>query len=337
MALDLSFTSLADIAQSGGGGRPVEIPLDEIIEDPSQPRTVFDDEELRQLANSIARVGVIQAISVRPKNAEGKHVILFGARRYRASRLAGRERIRAVVEDADSPDAYLQLVENIQRDDLKPMEIAAFVTGRIQAGDRVSAIAERLGKPKDWVSRYGAVGRMPAFLQDKLATSPIRAVYELFQAWRDHPDAVERLAQTHEAFTDAEARRLAQSLRKPTADSVDPVAPAGHAASEVPDDAGFRRKGRAPSPSVAPDHGGSAASPRGHASCHRDPGEVSLSEEVRRLEQEAETLATPMIAQLMAHYAVLSARLERELADAHEVLLSRKAALQLIRLAAEAA
>lgn len=336
MALDLSFTSLADIAQSGGGGRPVEIPLDEIVEDPNQPRTVFDEAELRQLADSIARVGVIQAISVRPKNTQGKHVIIFGARRYRASRLAGRDRIRAVVEADETPDAYLQLVENIQRDDLRPMEIAAFVTGRLKAGDRASAIAERLGKPKDWVSRYGAVAKMPSFLQDKLATSPIRAVYELFQAWREHPEAVEQLAQTQDAFTDAQARRIALDLRQPAGTPSDGRASSPDASDGATRDEREAGRGRASPDPVEPDRQAPLAADESAAGTSQRTSGASIKREVQRLERQVRAIATPVAAQLLAHYDLLSARFEEELADAHDVLVSRKAALLLIRLAAEA-
>lgn len=335
MALDLSFTSLADIAQSGGGGRPVEIPLDEIIEDPDQPRTQFDDDALRELAASIARFGVIQAISVRPKNAAGKHVIIFGARRYRASRLAGRDRIRAVVEAAETPDAYLQLVENIQRDDLKPLEIAAFVTGRLQAGDRSSAIAERLGKPKDWVSRYAAVAKMPDVLRDKLATSPIRAVYELFQAWRDHPEAVERIVRSQDAFTDARARRIAQDLRKPaSAPSLLPPSTQERAvdASQDRPDSG---EGRA-APDVTDGDRPSVVAVEASLASSRGTNAISLTREVQSLERTVRALDTPVAARLLAHYDTLSAQLAADLSEAHDVWVSRRAALLLIRSVAEA-
>ncbi|MGW5959446.1 ParB/RepB/Spo0J family partition protein [Methylorubrum extorquens] len=335
MALDLSFTSLADIAQSGGGGRPVEIPLDDIIEDPDQPRTVFDDDALHELAASIARFGVIQAISVRPKNAAGKHIIIFGARRYRASRLAGRDRIRAVVEAAETPDAYLQLVENIQRDDLKPLEIAAFVTGRLKAGDRTSAIAERLGKPKDWVSRYAAVAKMPDVLRDKLATSPIRAVYELFQAWREHPAAVEDIARSQGVFTDAQARRIAQDLRKP--EPVPHPPPPSTRARDI--DANCDRQasgeGRA-TPEITDRHRPSIVADEGSVEDRRRTSASPLRREVQRLERRMRAIDTPDAAQWLAHYDTLSAQLADELSDAHDVWVSRRAALLLIRSVTEA-
>lgn len=330
MALDLSFTSLADIAQAGGGGRPVEIPLNDIIEDPDQPRRVFDDEALRELAASIAQLGVIQAISVRPKNAAGKHVIIFGARRYRASRLAGRDRIRAVVEAAETPDAYLQLVENLQRDDLKPLEIAAFVAGRLQAGDRTSVIAERLGKPKDWVSRYAAVPKMPEILRAKLATSPIRAVYELFQAWREYPDAIEHLARSQNAFTDAQARHIAQGLRRPiSTPGTGPLTPPRGDAPTCQELPTAGAGGRPPKPSRTGQRGQLTVAEGGPRS-HPLGGETSIAREVRHLEGQLQALGTPTSARWLAHYAHLSTRLEADLSEAHDVWMSRRAALLLI-------
>lgn len=77
-------------------------------------------------------------------------------------------------------------------------------------------IARRLGKPRDWVSRYGAVPKMPPFLQEMLATSSIRAVYELYQAWRQEPKEVERAVEDRTAFTDAQAREFAATVRSGT-------------------------------------------------------------------------------------------------------------------------
>ncbi|HEV2602632.1 MAG TPA: ParB/RepB/Spo0J family partition protein [Microvirga sp.] len=333
MALDLSFTRLADIAQSGGGGRPVEIPLDDIVEDPDQPRRVFDEQELADLAASIKERGVLQAISVRPRNRNGKHVIIFGARRYRASRLAGRATIRAVIEDVDAPEPYIQLIENIQRDDLKPVEIAAFVTGRLRAGDKAGAIAERLGKPKDWVSRYAAVAKMPDFLQAKLETSPIRAVYELYQAWREHPDAVERLAREHDTLTDAQARRLVQRLRTVPAE---PLVVATRDAGAGPLRAPHEGQGQE-RPAASPESSEGSEPPKPHAENHPSTGagagaaatESALALEVRRLERYVRK--NPALAGLVAHYDDLTTAFANEFEKPRDVLLSRRAALLLIK------
>ncbi len=214
MALDLSFKDLADTATQNPGmnGRPLLVPLAQIDEDPDQPRCVFSHAELTQLAESIRAVGVLQPIIVRRDHASGRYIINMGARRHRAARLAGLDAIPVIVQDAAEPDRYAQMVENIQRDDLAATEIATFVAARLGAGDKQAEIARKLGKPKDWVSRYAAIPRMPNFLQAKLHSSSIRAVYELYQAWRERPELVERACASQDSFTDAQARRVARQL-----------------------------------------------------------------------------------------------------------------------------
>lgn len=245
MALDLSFKELADsVAQSGGlSGRPLLIPLIQIDEDPDQPRRVFSESELIELAETIRSVGVLQPIIVRPSEISGRYVIKMGARRYRAAKLAGLNAIPAIILDEIDPDRYAQMIENIQRDDLAVSDIAAFIVGRLDAGEKQADICRRLGKPKDWVSRYAAISRMPDFLQAKLHASSIRAVYELYQAWREQPEAVERTCSIQDSFTDAEARRIAREVRsiQQTAATLIPTNELG----SIPDAVG---KGQQPKP-----------------------------------------------------------------------------------------
>jgi ParB family chromosome partitioning protein len=105
------------------------------------------------------------------------------------------------------------MIENIQRDDLNAPEIAAFIADRLEQGDNQADISRKLGKPRDWVSRYASVQSMPQFLRSKLAGSSIRAVYELYQAWREQPNPVETICAAQESFTDAHARQLARKIR----------------------------------------------------------------------------------------------------------------------------
>jgi ParB family chromosome partitioning protein len=218
MALDLSFKELADVAAWNGDvdGRPLLIPLSQIDEDHDQPRRRFSEEELAQLADSIRLVGILQPIVVRPGEVSGRYSIIMGARRYRAAQLAGLDAAPAFVQEGGAPDRYAQIIENIQRDDLAAAEIADFILGRLEAGEKQADIARKLAKPRDWVSRFAAIPKMPAFLQAKIHTSSIRAVYELYQAWRRRPEAIEKACADHESFTDAHARRIAHDLRDPS-------------------------------------------------------------------------------------------------------------------------
>src|SRR5258708_29396111 len=238
MGLDLSFKDLADVAEkgSGGAGRPLLIAIDRIEEDPDQPRRVFSEQELDELSASIREHGVVQPIVVRRASEEGRHVIVMGARRYRAALRAGLQEIPAFTQDNGQPDRYAQMIENIQRDDLRAPEIAAFVAGRLDAGDTQADISRKLAKPRDWVSRFASVQSMPEFLRARLESSSIRALYELYQAWRNHPAAVERLCAARGSFTDAQARELVREVR---ADSnrgdVQSERPAGSPPSERTD------------------------------------------------------------------------------------------------------
>jgi len=215
MALDLSFKQLIDAAEDGVApiGQPTSISIDRIDEDPGQPRRNFDEQKLDELTESVRQHGVLQPIVLRQATEGGRYVIVMGARRYRAAKRVGLCDIPAFVHAACSADRYVQMIENIQRDDLNAPEIAAFVADRLEQGDNQADISRKLGKPRDWVSRYASVQSMPEFLRSKLAGSSIRAVYELYQAWREQPNAIETICAAQESFTDAHARQLARKIR----------------------------------------------------------------------------------------------------------------------------
>jgi ParB/RepB/Spo0J family partition protein len=235
MTLDLSFKELVDAAgnPNAATGRPLLVAIDCIDEDPDQPRRNFSEQELEELSQSIGEHGVLQPIMLRRSNEDGRYVIVMGARRYRAAQRAGLREMPAFVRDVGLPDRYAQMIENIQRDDLRAPEIAAFIANRLNAGDTQADISRKLGKPRDWVSRYASVQGMPEFLRAKLEGSSIRALYELYQAWRTYPDEIERLCGTQDSFTDAQARQLARDVRA-AADRADAQneSPAGPPRSE---------------------------------------------------------------------------------------------------------
>ena len=102
----------------------VNLRLIDVCPNPDQPRKEFDEESLAELAESIRRNGVLQPILVRPA-AHGKYIIIAGERRWRASRLAEKDTIPAVISAADEAlAAELALIENLQREDLNPVEEA---------------------------------------------------------------------------------------------------------------------------------------------------------------------------------------------------------------------
>src|SRR5690348_14786788 len=117
---------LLDLFSAKEAGQPLMLLLDSIDEDPAQPRREFDEQSLKELAETIVLRGVRQPISVRPHPDHPKRWILnTGARRLRAARLAGRTDIPAFVDTTS--DSYDQVIENEQRESLKPIELALFV------------------------------------------------------------------------------------------------------------------------------------------------------------------------------------------------------------------
>lgn len=105
-------------------GRTVTLPIGEIVPNRAQPRKQFDDEALAELAESIASHGVLQPLLVRPLT-DGSYQLVAGERRWRASRMAGLAEVPVVVREmSDREAAELALIENLQREDLNPMEEA---------------------------------------------------------------------------------------------------------------------------------------------------------------------------------------------------------------------
>ncbi|MGT2504620.1 ParB/RepB/Spo0J family partition protein (plasmid) [Bradyrhizobium guangxiense] len=119
MALDLSFKQLIDAAEDGVAAtwQPTCIAIDRIDEDSGQPRRSFDEQKLEELAQSVLQHGVLQPIVLRQGTDEGRYVIVMGARRYRAAKRAGLREIPAFIHAAGSADRYVQMIENIQREE----------------------------------------------------------------------------------------------------------------------------------------------------------------------------------------------------------------------------
>jgi ParB family chromosome partitioning protein len=132
----------------------LEIALHRIARNPDQPRAAFDDAQLGELAASIAVHGVIQPIIVR-ETADGGYQLIAGERRLRAGKLAGLETIPAVVREDDGADSSLELalVENLQREDLNPIEVALAYRELIDRfGLTHEAVARQVGKSRVAVS-----------------------------------------------------------------------------------------------------------------------------------------------------------------------------------------
>ena len=148
---------------------PLRIPIGDIDPNPLQPRTVFQADRLQELAQSIREHGIIQPLIVRA--AGSRYQLIAGERRWRAARLAGLAQVPVIVQDyADDRLMEITLIENIQREDLNPIEVS-------QAFDRLvrehqlshEQIAQRTGKDRTTVTNMLRLLRLPADIQVLLA------------------------------------------------------------------------------------------------------------------------------------------------------------------------
>ena len=151
-----------------------ELPLDAIIPNPEQPRKDFDEAGLRELAESIKQKGLLQPILVR-KDPSGGYIIVAGERRWRASKMAGLERIPAMVMDVTREESLeVALIENIQRDDLGPLEMAEAFKRLIEEFDYTQeALASRIGKDRATVANYLRLLNLPPDVKDALRRGAI--------------------------------------------------------------------------------------------------------------------------------------------------------------------
>ena len=142
-----------------------EIELSNIIPNPTQPRTEFDEEALEELADSIRQLGLIQPITV--KRDGEKYIIISGERRWRASEKAGLNSVPAYIREVDDPTLHaMALVENIQREDLNAIEISLGMQRLIEeCGLTQEALAERLGKKRSTVANYLRLLNLPDEVQ----------------------------------------------------------------------------------------------------------------------------------------------------------------------------
>lgn len=155
-----------DEVKTSGSSSIDEIELSKIQANPDQPRRMFDEEALEELATSISQIGVIQPITLR-ETEEGQYQIIAGERRYRASIKAGLTTIPAYVKTAqDETVMEMALIENIQREDLNSIEIALAYQKLIETYDLTQErLSERVGKKRATIANYLRLLKLPAEIQ----------------------------------------------------------------------------------------------------------------------------------------------------------------------------
>ena len=145
----------------------LDLPLNELRPNPYQPRKTFDEQSLKELANSIERSGVFQPIIVRRSQIKG-YEIIAGGRRFRASKLAGKTNIPAIIRDFDE-EMMMQIavLENLQREDLNPLEEAEAYDMLMKNLKLTQAqVAERLGKSRPYIANYLRLLSLPKLVKE---------------------------------------------------------------------------------------------------------------------------------------------------------------------------
>jgi ParB family transcriptional regulator, chromosome partitioning protein len=150
------------------------VPIEQIHPNKQQPRHVFEEDLIQELAKSITTYGLIQPLTVRKLN-EGHYQIISGERRYRASQLAGLKTLPVYIRTAnDNEMLEMALVENIQREDLNPMEIAiSYQRLADECGFTQEQLADRVGKKRSTISNYIRLLKLPLDVQAALKSKAL--------------------------------------------------------------------------------------------------------------------------------------------------------------------
>ena len=167
-ALGRGLDALLDTSEvnTGGSSNIGEVDVMLIKPNPDQPRREFNEESLRELADSIAQIGIVQPITLRD-TGDGFYTIIAGERRWRACQMAGLERVPAYIRTVDDENMMeMALVENIQRQDLTALEVALAYQHLIeQYGLTQEQLSEKVGKNRATVTNYLRLLKLPAPIQ----------------------------------------------------------------------------------------------------------------------------------------------------------------------------
>ena len=194
---------------------PGELEIDSIVPGPMQPRTQFDDESLGHLAESIKSHGIVQPVLVR---RVGDHYeLVAGERRWRAAKLAGLRTIPAVVKEiADKDLLEVALIENVQREDLNPIEEAQAYSKLIETvGLTQEALAERVGRDRSYITNYLRLLKLPEDIQQLVRQKRISTGHARTLLALQHVD-LQRLVARQIIANDLSVRATEDIVRKRT-------------------------------------------------------------------------------------------------------------------------
>jgi ParB family chromosome partitioning protein len=213
--LDAPVTSAALPAPPAPARAPARSPstvaTTSLYEDANNPRTEIPDAELDELANDIRQHGILQPIVVHPADAQGRHRIHFGAKRWRAAQRIGLREVPVVVREGPA-NPYAQVAENQKRHGLTPLDLARFIRGRIDAGDSNTTVARTLGLDLTTLAHHLALLDLPPVVDAAMKTgrcSSPRTLYELGKLHAAQPERVAELV----AGTDPITRDAVAAIR----------------------------------------------------------------------------------------------------------------------------
>lgn len=210
------------------GSEPTEVDLDAIVPGPMQPRTHFDEGSLEGLADSIRTHGIVQPLLVRRQG--DRYELIAGERRWRAARLAGLSKVPVVIREVPDKDLLeIALIENIQRENLNPIEEAQAYSRLIEnVGLTQEALAARVGRDRSYITNFLRLLKLPDDLQQlvvegRLSTGHARTIVGLSQV-----DLQRRIARQvidgalSVRATEHLVRKAAEGTPEKTATAVDP-------------------------------------------------------------------------------------------------------------------
>lgn len=216
-------------------GKPVPtglallVPVDQLDEDPDNPRKEFSAEAIEELAQDIAQRGMLQPIVVSDRNDKGRYLIRFGSRRWRAAIQAGLTTV-PVIFAVEVRNAYDQVAENLKRQNLSPLELAQFIRRRVDAGESNAEVGRQLGMDLSTVAHHLALLSLPPVLEQALRSgrceSP-RTLHELSRLHKEQPEQVAALVAGSEPITRETVASLRDATRMvaPPADRPAPTPP----------------------------------------------------------------------------------------------------------------
>ncbi len=202
---------------------PDELPIDRIDPNPDQPRRVFDAAQLEELAGSIRRHGVLQPVVVRRSGV--RYQLIVGERRWRAARAAGCATIPAVVADVAPGDRLeLALVENVQREDLNPIELAHAFRTLAESGAKQAEIGERVGLDRSTIANHIRLLELSPEVQEDVERGRLSVGHAKALLMLENPERRRHLCDRiiRDGTTVREAERLAKELAGPAARSRSP-------------------------------------------------------------------------------------------------------------------